>query len=177
MGHHCLFLFFLSLIETWAVGKNFFPTGLALTQVEEWRLESTKGRPKILIATVYLKSQSGRSFLGDGKAVPIDPTPYLPSSETIKRAINELQRLGFKIEAQGVTLSISGPPELFEQTCGVKIWAEERIVHEPGKTKTIKQPFYRSSQPEMHIKEMSDIIEGIVISILGVPFGDYEFQE
>lgn len=77
-------------------------------------------KPKILMATVYIKSQSGRSLLREGKATPVDPRPYLPSSETIDKAVAKLQQLGFKIEAKGVTLSISGPPELFEQTCGVR---------------------------------------------------------
>jgi hypothetical protein len=58
------------------------------------------------MATVYFKSQHGRSFLREGKIAPLDPTPFLASSETTMKGIAELQRLGFKIEAQGVTLSI-----------------------------------------------------------------------
>jgi len=151
------------------------PSGL--THKGGTQLDSMPDKPKILMATVYLKSQSGRSFLHEGKTAPIDPRPYLPSSETIKKAISELQRIGFKIEAQGVTLSISGPPDLFEQTCGVKISPEERMVHEPGKTKPTRQLLYKSSQPVMHIHDLDDIIEGIVLAIPGVPFEGHELQQ
>jgi hypothetical protein len=81
-----------------------------------------------------------------------------------------LQRLGFKIEAQGVTLSISGPPELFEQTCGVKISLEERMARYPGKGEPRKQLLYKSSQSVMHIRTLDDIVEGIVLSVPGIPF-------
>ncbi len=140
-----------------------------LTSTRGIQLASIPNSPKILMATVYLKSQSGRSLLREGKVSPIDPRPYLPSSETINNAVVELQRLGFKIEAQGVTLSISGPPELFEQTCGVQISLEERTIHEPREAKPKTQLVFRSSQPIMHIQKLQDIIDGIVISIPGIP--------
>jgi hypothetical protein len=129
------------------------------------------------MATVYLKSQSGRSLLHEYKTAPIDPEPYLPSQETTKRAIAELQLLGFKIEARGITLSISGLPELFEQICDVKISLEERTVYEPGKKEPLKKFVFISSQPVMRIKGLNDIIDGIVISSQGIPFEGYDLQE
>jgi hypothetical protein len=137
-------------------------------------LEPVPVKPKVVMATVYLKSQSGRSLLQEQKAAPIDSRPYLPSSETISRAISELQRLGFKIEAQGVTLSISGPSDLFEQTCGVKISVEERIVHEFGKAEPTKQLMYKSSQTIMHIPGTDEIIDGIMLSIPAIYFEGYK---
>lgn len=128
------------------------------------------------MATAYLKSRTGRSLLGEGKAAPMDPTPYLPSPETIERAATELQRLGFNIEAQGVTLSISGAPELFEQACGVKMRTEETNVDESKKHMPQTKSFYKSSQEPMHIREIDDVVEGIVISTPGVPFLDAQIK-
>jgi len=141
------------------------------------QLEPTPDSPKILMATVYLKSHSGRSPLREGNAAPIDPRSYLPSPETINQAIAELQQLGFKIEAQGVTLSISGPPELFEKTCGVKISLEEKIVHEHREAKAKTQFIFKSSQPVMHIQKLHNIIDGITVSIRGIPFEGYSLQK
>ena len=132
---------------------------------------------KIVMATVHVKSQSGRSLLREGKSAPIDPRPYLPSSANMDKVVTELERLGFKIEAQGVTLSISGPPELYEQTCGVKISLEERTVHEPREAKAKTQLIFKSSQPVMHIKQLDDVIDGIVISIPGIPFESHVLPE
>lgn len=134
-------------------------------------------KPKILMATVYIKSQSGRSLLREGKATPVDPRPYLPSSETIDKAVAKLQQLGFKIEAKGVTLSISGPPELFEQTCGVRISLEDRLVQEPGESKPRTQLVFRSSQPVMHIQQLEDVVDGIVISVPGISLENRAFPE
>lgn len=140
-------------------------------------MKSMRDGPKILMATVYLKSHSGRSLLRECKAAPIDLKPYLPSSETIDQAVAELQQLGFKIEARGVTLSISGPPELFEQTCGVKISLEEKTIHEPREAKPKTQLIFKSSQPVMHIQKLHDIIDGIVVSIPGIPLEGHALQE
>lgn len=118
----------------------------------------------MVMATVFLKSRSGRSLLQERQAAPIDAAPYLPSSETISKALAALRRHGFEIEAQGVTLSISGSLELFEHTCGVKISAEEKTVKDPGRTKPVKQYVHRSSQPIMRIPDTDDIIDGIVIA-------------
>ncbi len=129
-----------------------------------------KDRPKILMATVYLRTRSGRSLLREKNVVPSDPTSYLPSQETVKKATAELERLGFTIEAQGVTLSISGPPGLFEQVFGIKISFEERMLHEPGKAKPIRQLVPKSSQPVMHLQGWDDTIEGIILATPGIPF-------
>lgn len=141
-----------------------------LTPPEISQLESIPDRPKIVMATVYLKSERGRSILREGKAAPIDPRPYLPSSANMKKAVAGLERLGFKIEARGVTVSISGPPELFERTCGVTISLEERMVHEPREAKPETQLVFKSSQPVMHIKQLDDVIDGMILSTPGIPF-------
>jgi hypothetical protein len=145
------------------------PSGLAFNK-EEKQLAQMENKPKILMATAYLRTRSGRSLLKEKNVVPGDPTPYLPSQETIKKAIVELERLGFTIEAQGVTLSISGPPELFEQAFGVKISYEERSLHEPGKARPIRHLLPTSSQPVMHAESLKDTVEGIVLATPGVPF-------
>lgn len=132
-------------------------------------------KPKILMATVYVKSQSGRSLLHERKASLIDPRSYLPSTETMDKVVAELQQLGFNIEASGVTLSISGPPELFERTFGVQISLEERVVQDSrgGKPRTLY--IFRSSQSIMNTQELQDYIDGIVISTPGFPLNDHDF--
>jgi hypothetical protein len=100
-----------------------------------------------MMATVYLRSRSGRSLLR-AKKVPADPTPYLPSPGTLDRAVGALERLGFTIEARGATLSISGPPELFSRVCV-------------------------TSAAGMAIPGLEDVIEGITPAIPGVPFSKY----
>ncbi|MFX1476741.1 MAG: hypothetical protein ACFFCI_01290 [Promethearchaeota archaeon] len=124
---------------------------------------------KKVMATVYLKSSSGRSLLQEG-IIGNDPVLYQPSSITTQRARLELEKLGFTIEAQGVTLSISGPPELFEKIFDVKISIEEIKRYEPGRSQPLSSFIYRSSKPVMRIKEFEDFIEGIVLVKPGVPF-------
>ena len=82
----------------------------------------------------------------------------------------ELERLGFTIEGRGVTLSISGRPELFEKHCGTKVWLEEIEYQQPGQVQPETIITYRSAESEMHIKGLEQIIEGIVLTAPGVPF-------
>ena len=133
--------------------------------------------PGVLMATVYLKSKTGRSLLQERKAIPTDPAPYLPSPETIQKAMTELQQRGFTIEAQGVTLSISGPPELFEAVCNVKVSFEETMVQEIGQTRPRTRLVHRNSQLVMKIQGLEDIIEGIIFAIPGVPFESRESEK
>jgi len=124
---------------------------------------------KKIMATVYLRSKTGLSLLEERKNT-IDPTFYLSSSETSQRAVLELKKRGFTIEAQGVTLSISGPPELFEKIFDVKISLEE--IKSLNGTRPYPESWfvYRSSNPVMQIKELEDIIEGVVLAKPGAPF-------
>ena len=121
--------------------------------------------PKLVMATVYLKSKSGRSLLQD--KAPLDAKPYLASPETMDKAIAELRKLGFTIEAQGATVSISGPPELFEEVCGAKISLEERTVAEPqGRSR--KQLVFTSAPLIMNVPGLEDAIDGIVVAVPGL---------
>jgi hypothetical protein len=118
----------------------------------------------IILATVYLKSQTGRSLLGDRHSRTAEITAYLPSAESIEKAAIELEKLGFKIEARGVTLSISGPPCLFERLCGVKISGDGSI-----ETAELKSLYVNGGDPVLHIKQLNNIIEGIVLARPGIP--------
>jgi hypothetical protein len=120
--------------------------------------------PPIILATVYLKSQTGRSLLGDRHSPPAEVTAYLPSAESIEKAATELEKLGFKIEARGMTLSISGPPCLFERLCGVKISSDGSI-----ETAELKSLYIRAGDPVLHIKQLNRIVEGIVLARPGIP--------
>ena len=105
-----------------------------------------------------------------GQRALTDPPPYLPAPETVEKAVAELERLGFNIEGQGVTLSISGPIELLEEVCNTRITAEkveDELAREVGPG---IRHIYRSSEPIMQISGLEDIIEGVVLAAPGVPF-------
>ncbi len=107
------------------------------------------------MASVYLRSRSGRSLLRE--PAPSDPEPFLAPPEQVETAARALERLGFTIEDRGVTLSVSGHPDLFEETCGVRV----RAARAGG---------WVSSQPLMRIPGLQDLIEGMVVTVPGVPF-------
>ena len=134
------------------------------------QLDAMENRPQIIMATVYLRSQNGQSLMQISEKPPRDLKPYLATSETVQTAIAELQKLGFTIEAQGVTLSISGSPELFEQVCDVEISLEtiQTPIPDISRSRTLSIP--RSSQPVMQIPELENVIEGLVLATPGVPF-------
>lgn len=115
---------------------------------------------KMVMATVILKSMTGRSFLTDNVPV-VNAKPYLPLKEVLEKAKQELKKRGFGIESEGVTLSISGPLELFEKTFKVQIWQEEE-PRQPGSPD--KVTVYRSSQKVMRIEGLEDVIEGVVLA-------------
>jgi hypothetical protein len=127
-------------------------------------------RPERVMATVYLRSQSGQSLMQAARQVPGDVKPYLATPETVQKAISELQERGFTIEAQGVTLSISGSTELFEQVCDVQISLEEVRDQTRGHLQPRTYFIPRSSKPVMQIQGLEDVIEGLVLATPGVPF-------
>jgi len=130
-----------------------------------------------LMATVYVKSESGRSLLREGATAPMDPGAYRPSPAAMEKVVSALEQLGFRIEAKGVTLSISGPPELFKEACAVSLSREEKPVSEPLGAKNRTMRIFRSSQAVMHIPELDDLIEGIVLSTPGYPLGGHDVPE
>jgi len=129
--------------------------------------------PKIVMATVFLKSKTGHSLLDEIGNVPGEPEQYMATEETFRKAISELKQRGFTIEAQGVTLSISGLPEQFEQSCDIKITYEEIKISESRETQPRTQLVYRASKPVMQIQGLEDIIKGIVLATPGVPFENF----
>jgi hypothetical protein len=116
------------------------------------------------MATVYLRSASGRSLLEAESTALMDVEPYRPAGGSIARATRELTRRGFRVEAVGLTLSISGPRELFERECSVTLTR----VESPLEGKRLAW-FWRSSEPVMHIPALDDIIEGIILAAPAAP--------
>ena len=112
-----------------------------------------------VVATVYLRSESGGSLLEAQSTALMDVEPYRPSERSIARATGELTRLGFRVEAVGVTLSISGPRELFERECSVTLTRAETRLE--GKRQVYS---WRSSEPVMHIPALDDVVEGITLA-------------
>ena len=44
------------------------------------------------------------------------------------------------------------------------------MVHEPREAKPETQLVFKSSQPVMHIKQLDDVIDGMILSTPGIPF-------
>ncbi len=124
-----------------------------------------KKQTRVLMATVYLKSKTGQSLIDERPITKV--SPYLPTEKVRKKAKEELEKRGFRIEGEGVTLSVSGPVELFERTCNTTITQEE-VPRGPGSPE--KVTVYKSSQKVMKIKGLEDLIEGIVIAGKAVLF-------
>ena len=117
-----------------------------------------------VMATVYLRSVSGRSLFEIGRGGPVDVAPYRPAEESVTRATGELAARGFVVEAIGLTLSISGPRELFERECGVALTRVEIRLEGDHAI-----PFWRSSKSVMHIAGLEDVIEGVTLATPAAP--------
>ncbi len=124
-----------------------------------------KKKTRMLMATVYLKSKTGQSLIDEGPITKI--SRYLPTEEVRKEAKEELEKRGFKIEGEGVTLSISGPVELFERTCNTSI---TKVEVPRGTGSPEKVAVYKSAQKVMRIEGLEDLIEGLVIAGKAVQF-------
>ncbi len=97
---------------------------------------STMDPSQRVYATLILKAPSGQS-VRDQSATAATIDSLQPDSATTARAVDYLKKAGFQIEQPGVTLSISGPASLFEQTFGLKLSPYEQAG----------QTYYRSDKP------------------------------
>lgn len=76
----------------------------------------------ILSAEVILKSASGRSLTDvDVSITSENVEEFRPDQETVKEAIRQLEKLGFKVSQKGITLTIEGEPTQFEKAFKVKL--------------------------------------------------------
>lgn len=76
----------------------------------------------VLSAEVILKSASGRSLTEGSIAITSENVEeFRPNQETIKEAIHQLEKLGFKVSQKGITLTIEGEPMQFEKAFKVKL--------------------------------------------------------
>jgi hypothetical protein len=117
----------------------------------------------VVMATVYLRSATGRALLDAPSDRLTDAGPYRPAPGTVARAIDALTRRGFRVEAAGLTLSVSGSPALFERECGVTLTRVE-AAPEDGRGVT-----WRSSSPVMHLAGLEDVIEGVTLAVSAAP--------
>ncbi len=118
-------------------------------------------KQNIIMASVYLKSKSGSSLLKTAGPVQ-NIEPYIADEETINKAVEILEEKGFKIEAKGITLSISAPQEVFEKTFNVEFSYKKAEKDMPG--------IIICSKQIMNIKGYEHIIEGVKLMTAGVPF-------
>jgi hypothetical protein len=117
----------------------------------------------VVMATVYLRSATGRALLDAPPDRLTDAAPYRPAPATVARAVDELTRRGFRVEAAGLTLSVSGSPALFERECGVTL---TRVEAAPGDGRGVT---WRSSSPVMHLAGLEDVIEGVTLAVPAAP--------
>lgn len=76
----------------------------------------------LVSAEVILKSKSGRSLASGDVAITSDNIEeFRPTQESIKKATQGLQKLGFTVSQGGVTLTIVGEQKLFEEVFKVKL--------------------------------------------------------
>ena len=90
----------------------------------------TKNDVTTFLANVRLKSESGRSMRNETKIPTKEDIKYFrPSRETMNKAIQELQKLGFTVPEADFcekckhplkTITIEGKAELFEKVFNVK---------------------------------------------------------
>ena len=121
---------------------------------------------EVIVASAYLRSQSGRSLFENRRRAVRDLEPYLPSPETRRAAVAGLEELGFTVEAAGVTLSFSGPRRLFEELCGVAVDIEQ-LASERGRRATVAHV----STPEVFtVPGLGHLIEAVVFVVPGAGF-------
>ncbi len=106
---------------------------------------------EIRMATVYMRSATGNSLV-TGKPTAATIQSFQPTPETVQHTKQALADLGFVIESEGVTLSISGPRSLFEKHCTIQ------NLH---------------GKEFLEIKKLERYIEGIEFAIPGAPFDGY----
>ncbi|MCI0628096.1 MAG: hypothetical protein L0387_41660 [Acidobacteria bacterium] len=79
--------------------------------------------PKAVVsAEAILKSKTGRSLAAPDVPVTADNVAaYLPTEETLVRAKQQLEQLGFTVSGAGPTLTVVGEPERFERLLRVRL--------------------------------------------------------
>jgi hypothetical protein len=103
---------------------------------------------ELRMATVYLRSVSGKSLLTDTPTAATIHT-FRPAPDIVAYVKQVLTDRGFTIESEGITLSISGPQSLFE------------------KHGTIQE---LHGKEFMKIKNLDRYIDGIEFAVPGAPF-------
>jgi len=111
-------------------------------------IHNNSSEPETRMATVYLRSATGKSLL-TGKPTAATIQAFQPAPETIVHVKLALTDMGFTIESEGVTLSISGPLSLFEEHCTVQSLYGKELLK---------------------IKNLDRYIDGIEFAIPGAPF-------
>jgi len=83
-------------------------------------------------ALVFLKSRSGLSLAKaeTKQIISENIKQYFPRDETVAKAVQELEKLGFTIlgpiQRNATKITITGKPELFESIFNVKLIVEKR---------------------------------------------------
>ena len=102
----CSFLFLLTI--------NFIPLNSLGKETQS---------PIVVSAEAVLKSKSGRSLANETGAITSDNIEeFLPTPETVTKATEYFQSLGFTVPVSGVTLTLVGQPALFEEVFQIKLF-------------------------------------------------------
>ncbi len=99
----------------------------------------SKEHSGLISVEVILKSKSGRSLASTDAAITAENVDqFTPAADTIVKATRRFQELGFTVAESGVTLTVLGKPEQFEEVFRVKLTLEKNesiagtIVHPKG---------------------------------------------
>lgn len=115
-----------------------------------------------VVATVTLRSRTGKSLFEKEKRRKRDTRDFRPLPEAFVDARRELEKMGFKVLSRGrFSLTISSSRKHFEQTFGVRLKQERHPVFAGRKRPTAKYYVYEKKikVPE----EIADLVERITL--------------
>ena len=118
-------------------------------------MNSSNQNPSLISAEAILKSKSGRALSDkDVKITRQNVSDFEPTEETIDEVTQYFKKIGFSVLKSGLTLTIIGPPLLFEHTFNAKL-----ILKKDNKTDSFS--IHLSNKPTIPNK-LSNVVEKIV---------------
>lgn len=115
-----------------------------------------------IIATVALRSRTGKSIFQKKKRRKRDTRDLRPLSETVIDAAREFERMGFRVVSRGrFALTISSSRKHFEEIFKVRLKKKERPLFAGKKQPTAK---YYVSEKKIEVPdEIADLVERIIL--------------
>lgn len=115
-----------------------------------------------VIATVALRSESGKPLFDKKNLIIKNFAKLLPPSDAIKTVTSIFNEMGIRVTARGkFSLSIIASPKKFEETFGVKLIQKEKPVFS-GTKKPVTR-YYTTKTVIKVPKELADYVEAIIL--------------